>query len=46
MEPEPIDEVHAKCIEARLEIRGRVVALHAWVARWEPRPCPPQGRWP
>jgi len=41
---EPIDELHAMCLEARDAIRRHVRVLRALAAEWEPRPCPPRWR--
>lgn len=41
---EPIDQLHADCLAARDTIRAQFLALHSFVARWQPRPYPRRDR--
>lgn len=37
---EPVDDLHAACLDAISDIRVDVAVLRAKVELWEPRPCP------
>jgi hypothetical protein len=37
---EPVDPIHAMCMQAVLQIRERAVDAKMRVAVWEPRPMP------
>jgi hypothetical protein len=43
---EPVDPLHAQCIEAREAIRSHARVLQAYALVWEPAPCPPREVWP
>ena len=41
---EPLDRTHRESVVATHRIKDHAAGLHAQVARWEPRPCPPDFR--
>lgn len=40
----PLDATHTRATLAVKQIRDAVAVAHAAVARWTPRPCPPDWR--
>jgi len=42
---DPVDPVHAQCMDARAWVNGRFAVLQAEALVWDLRPCPPKEQW-
>jgi hypothetical protein len=39
---EPVDQLHADCLQARYETRRDFTTARNKARNWRPRPCPPR----
>lgn len=38
---EPLDDLHAECLQVRARVRAAYLVVRIHAACWQPRPCPP-----